>query len=129
MAEYFRKAFESNRRATRSDINSTGMSLNKNGEFRIPTVPSRCATQTLYSSALSNQNTEPSALECLKPIGDKFEVIDKLQIIPIVSKHFYCKFLTFSHLLKICFFFQFEEFQVRAYVYFMRYCNLFYRKK
>lgn len=86
MADSYFNAPNPDRRILRNNTNVTGLSaINKNSEFKVPRIPSRYATQTLCSNAPPAQNPEPSALQLMKTIGDKLEVIDKLRIIPIVS--------------------------------------------
>ncbi|XP_065201558.1 uncharacterized protein LOC135832315 isoform X3 [Planococcus citri] len=82
MAEFYFNQSKPDRRAMKNNSNVTGMSTNKNGEFKVP-FPPRSVTQTLCSNSRQpQQNQEGSALKCLQPIAEKFEVFDKLGIVP-----------------------------------------------
>lgn len=56
---------------------------NRNGVFKVPKAVAR--PQSVYNNAVNNESCDISAMECLKPIGEKFEVIDRLKLLPFVS--------------------------------------------
>lgn len=86
MAEFYFNQTKPDRQALRNTSNITRMSSNKNSEFKVP-FPPRSVTQTFSNARQQQQNQDGSALQCLKPIAEKFEVCDKLGIVPQVPAH------------------------------------------